>query len=572
MKIKKYKQGGIVKLQGGRTVKAIAKVIKSTSEIKDSGKELVSQIIKDNSIERLLNTILSEQSPSEQNRFWKIVKAYTPKSIGNGFSMHEINSDLPNGFVADALGNIRVVPGTPAQQNYIYDALYNNRIDDRIIPMVRAAAKGEIENGWKAKNKSGIMFGGGGIDQSLVIPYFLGDGSRANKVSNLKYNITGKFNPTTKTTEIGHKYGIKGIQSAIESHEPEKAAELLVDMLKSPVKSDSYLSELIKNAEAISLKNPGYYDTSKQSAAFEWIRSRNTPSIIDSNGNAVVLHYLPEGKVIKFPDMPQWTVTARRSNLSENPEFFKLKSELEQIAGKPINSDAISTDKVVNLLDTEIPGNNIFWSRVGDFHGIKQPSIVSESTSRANPILIGVKPWDSPIVKVPLTFNHGGIIKAQGGAGKKAIKAISKIAENIKGTNKITDLDKIKNRVKITLSDPEKYWYVGHQTGSGNFDNIAKYGLQTTNGLSGTAISLSQDFTNTFAKGLTKKLHLSHEGSDGLVIMKFPKVKFPSSDLDDISIRLMDLGESKNFEVPPEYLSFIKKQQLENGGILKQEL
>ena len=54
--------------------------------------------------------------------------------------------------------------------------------------------------------------------------------------------------------------------------------------------------------------------------------------------------------------------------------------------------------------------------------------------------------------------------------------------------------------------------------------------------------------------------------------MKFPKVKFPSSDLDDISIRLMDLGESKNFEVPPEYLSFIKKQQLENGGILKQEL
>jgi len=171
-----------------------------------------------------------------------------------------------------------------------------------------------------------------------------------------------------------------------------------------------------------------------------------------------------------------------------------------------------------------------------------------------------------------LKHKQGGILKAQGGAGKKAIKAISKIAENIKGTNKITDLDKIKNRVKITLSDPEKYWYVGHQTGSGNLDNISKYGLQTTNGLSGTAIPLSQDFTNTFAKGLTKKFHLSHEGSDGLVIMKFPKVKFPSSDLDDISIRLMDLGESKNFEVPPEYLSFIKKQQLENGGILKQEL
>ena len=71
-----------------------------------------------------------------------------------------------------------------------------------------------------------------------------------------------------------------------------------------------------------------------------------------------------------------------------------------------------------------------------------------------------------------------------------------------------------------------------------------------------------------FANGRLKQKHLSHEGADGLVVMKFPKDKFPSGDLDDISIRLMDLGESNSFEVPSEYLQFFKRDQLKKGGKL----
>lgn len=131
----------------------------------------------------------------------------------------------------------------------------------------------------------------------------------------------------------------------------------------------------------------------------------------------------------------------------------------------------------------------------------------------------------------------------------------------------LIDLDKLGKTAKFTLSDPEKYWYVAHQTGSANFPKIMKSGLQTTNGLNGTALHLTEDYANMFGKGLLKKNHLSHEGADGMVIMKFPKSKFPSGDLDDISMRLMELGESKNFEVPTQYLTFVKKSQLKQGGI-----
>ena len=53
-----------------------------------------------------------------------------------------------------------------------------------------------------------------------------------------------------------------------------------------------------------------------------------------------------------------------------------------------------------------------------------------------------------------------------------------------------------------------------------------------------------------------------HRGSDALVIMKFPKETFKIKEkitLDDISEQLIDLWESKNFEVPPQYISTIVK-------------
>jgi len=92
--------------------------------------------------------------------------------------------------------------------------------------------------------------------------------------------------------------------------------------------------------------------------------------------------------------------------------------------------------------------------------------------------------------------------------------------------------------------------------------------LQTGSGLNGTALHLTEEYMDDFANGRLKQKHLSHEGADGLVVMKFPKDKFPSGDLDDISIRLMDLGESNSFEVPPEYLQFFKRDQFKKGGKL----
>ena len=102
---------------------------------------------------------------------------------------------------------------------------------------------------------------------------------------------------------------------------------------------------------------------------------------------------------------------------------------------------------------------------------------------------------------------------------------------------------------------------MGHQTGSTNFPKIYKNGLQTGSGLNGTALRLDVGYMDDFANGRLMKKGMSHEGADGMVVMKFPKDKFPSGDLDDISIRLMELGESKSFEVPSQYLQFFKRSQ-----------
>ena len=125
---------------------------------------------------------------------------------------------------------------------------------------------------------------------------------------------------------------------------------------------------------------------------------------------------------------------------------------------------------------------------------------------------------------------------------------------------KVIDLNGIK-KVNVKLEDPTKYWYVAHQTGSSNFSKIAQDGLQTGSGLNGTALYLTEEYMDDFANGRLMQKHMSHEGADGLVVMKFPKSKFPSGKLDDISERLMDLGESKSFEVPSKYLQFFKRSQ-----------
>ena len=100
--------------------------------------------------------------------------------------------------------------------------------------------------------------------------------------------------------------------------------------------------------------------------------------------------------------------------------------------------------------------------------------------------------------------------------------------------------------------------YVVHQTLSSNIDSIMQNGLRTIAGLDGTSLFANKEriieILNMMEEGR------GHRGSDALVIMKFPKETFKRKEkitLDDISEQLIDLWESKNFEVPPQYISTI---------------
>ena len=100
--------------------------------------------------------------------------------------------------------------------------------------------------------------------------------------------------------------------------------------------------------------------------------------------------------------------------------------------------------------------------------------------------------------------------------------------------------------------------YVVHQTLSSNIDSIMQNGLRTIAGLNGTSLFANKEriieILNMMEEGR------GHRGSDALVIMKFPKETFKRKEkitLDDISEQLIDLWESKNFEVPPQYISTI---------------
>ena len=102
--------------------------------------------------------------------------------------------------------------------------------------------------------------------------------------------------------------------------------------------------------------------------------------------------------------------------------------------------------------------------------------------------------------------------------------------------------------------------YVVHQTLSSNIDSIMQNGLRTIAGLNGTSLFANKEriieILNMMEEGR------GHRGSDALVIMKFPNEKFKRNgraNLDDISGQLIDLWESKNFEVPPQYISTIVK-------------
>lgn len=180
---------------------------------------------------------------------------------------------------------------------------------------------------------------------------------------------------------------------------------------------------------------------------------------------------------------------------------------------------------------------------------------IRETFTAINDRLNGDREW---ISGEPTKYGNYGEYPANKGVG--AIGLLAGPPSTFASAFKVTDLNRIK-KVNIKLGNVDDYWYVGHQTGSANFPKIYKNGLSTNNGLNGTALHLTEGYVDDFANGRLMQKHMSHEGADGLVVMKFPKSKFPSGDLDDISIRLMELGESKSFEVPSQYLQFFKRSQ-----------
>ena len=100
--------------------------------------------------------------------------------------------------------------------------------------------------------------------------------------------------------------------------------------------------------------------------------------------------------------------------------------------------------------------------------------------------------------------------------------------------------------------------YVVHQTLSSNIDSIMQNGLRTIAGLNGTSLFANKERIIEILNMMEEER--GHRGSDALVIMKFPKETFKRKEkitLDDISEQLIDLWESKNFEVPPQYISTI---------------
>lgn len=94
-------------------------------------------------------------------------------------------------------------------------------------------------------------------------------------------------------------------------------------------------------------------------------------------------------------------------------------------------------------------------------------------------------PETGEVIETPIEADSGLAISLLN--PESAITGAKAVGTAAKTSSKIIDLDKIGAKAKITLGDPENYYYVAHQTSSANFPSIAKSGLHTGLGLNGTA-------------------------------------------------------------------------------------
>lgn len=104
--------------------------------------------------------------------------------------------------------------------------------------------------------------------------------------------------------------------------------------------------------------------------------------------------------------------------------------------------------------------------------------------------------------------------------------------------------------------DFEHNYVVIHQTMSRVFDSILRDGLHTAGGLIGTSVFGNRENIEDTLKA-EREGH-GHKGSNGLVIMQFPKSWFNGRriDLDDISMELSDrFGPDAFLTVPPQFIT-----------------
>lgn len=167
-----------------------------------------------------------------------------------------------------------------------------------------------------------------------------------------------------------------------------------------------------------------------------------------------------------------------------------------------------------------------------------------------------------------------GYGKPQTGLGIAGLVSSVSTPKIISGIGKITDLDKFK-KVTTTLSNPEEYITLFHQTNPEALNNIMINGFKVSAGdLLGTATLEGADLTaktsrlGNFIRGTIKQTGMNHAGGNAGAVIRIPKKEIGYKPGADIEGLLLDkFGPTYTF--PKEWVSGILKTQLKYGGILK---
>lgn len=169
--------------------------------------------------------------------------------------------------------------------------------------------------------------------------------------------------------------------------------------------------------------------------------------------------------------------------------------------------------------------------------------------------------------------NKHGYAKPLTGIGPMGLL---KSPQTITAAGKIIDLNKIKN-ANVTLSDPEKYFTLFHQTDPGMVQKILSKGFSVKAGdLLGTTTIEGADLTSSssrlgqFLRGqLGHNPTMNHRGYGAGVVIRIPKSEVPAATrASQLEGALIDRFSNPNYTIPKEWLTGFIKDQLKQGGAI----